>query len=266
MRASHDGVQARSAGLLLDFPVSLGSLPSLILLPPLNLLTAAVAGALLGRRRVGRVLLAVGLAGLVILSLPIVSGSLLRLTELGLQSEPPPGAPPAAIVILSGDQQAARQAGATTWHVGALTLEREAAGAALARRTKLPVLVTGGAIHPWSPTLASLMVDSMDHDFGVPVRWQETRSQDTWDNARDTAAILRGAGITRVFVVTHAWHMRRALVAFRRAGMDPVPAPVLLDDVPQLHASAFLPSMHAWGESYFAIHELIGLAWYEIRP
>jgi uncharacterized SAM-binding protein YcdF (DUF218 family) len=250
----------------LDFVVSLGSLPSLILLPPLNFLTAAVAGALLRRRRGGRVLLAVGLAGLVVLSLPIVSGSLLRLTELGLSAEPPGGATPGAIVILSGDQQAGRQDGAIVWHVGELTLEREAAGAALARRTKLPVLVTGGAIHPWSPTLASLMVDSMGRDFGVPVRWQETKSQDTWENARGTAAILRAAGITRVFVVTHAWHMRRALVAFRRAGLDPVPAPVLLDDVPQVHPYAFLPSVHAWGDSYFAVHELIGLAWYEIRP
>jgi uncharacterized SAM-binding protein YcdF (DUF218 family) len=221
-------------------------------------------------------LLAASLAGLVILSLPIVSGSLLRLTELGLSAGPPPGATPGAIVILSGDQQAARLNGAIAWRVGLLTLEREAAGAALARRTKLPVLVTGGAIHPWSPTLASLMADSMAQDFRVPVRWQETRSQDTWQNARDTAAIMHEAGISRVFVVTQAWHMRRALVAFRRAGLDPVPAPVLLDDVllddvllddvPQFHAFAFLPSVHAWGDSYFALHELIGLAWYEIRP
>ncbi len=247
--------------------MSLGSLPSLLLVPPLNFLVAATGGAIFRRRRIGRIFLAAGLAGLVLMSLPVVSGSLLRLTELGLGAAPPAGAaPPGAIVILSGDLQPARFDGETTWRVGPLTLEREQAGAALARATRLPVLVTGGKIHPWAPTLASLMATSMVQDFGVPVRWQEAESVDTWENARDSAAVLRSAGITRVYVVTQAWHMRRALVAFRRAGLDPVAAPVLLDDVPQLHAFAFLPSVHAWEEGYFALHELIGLAWYEFRP
>lgn len=245
--------------------MSLGSLPSLLLVPPLNFLVAATAGAIYRRRRVGRIFLAVGLAGLVLTSLPVVSGSLLRLTELGLSGPPPTDPLPGAIVILSGDLQAARVGGKTAWRVGPLTLEREQAGAALARGTKLPVLVTGGKIHPWVPTLASLMADSMAQDFAVPVRWQEAESVDTWENARDSAAMLRPAGITRVYVVTHGWHMRRALVAFRRAGLDPVAAPVLLDDVPQLHAFAFLPSVRAWEEGYFALHELIGLAWYEVR-
>ncbi len=247
--------------------VSLGSLPSLVLVPPLNFLVAATAGAIYQRRRAGRIFLAIGLAGLVLMSLPVVSGSLLRLTELGLGAAPSTGDPlPGAIVVLSGDLQPALVGETTTWRVGPLTLERERVGAALARRTKLPVLVTGGKIHPWTPTLAGLMADSMAQDFAVPVRWQEAESVDTWENARDSAAVLRPEGIARVYVVTHAWHMRRALVAFRRAGLDPVAAPVLLDDVPQLHAFAFLPSVHAWEEGYFALHELIGLAWYEIRP
>ncbi len=246
--------------------MSLGSLPSLLLVPPLNFLVAAVGGAIYRRRRAGRIFLAIGLAGLLLMSLPVVSGSLLRLTELGLGATPPSGGPsPGAIVILSGDLQPARLGGKIAWRVGPLTLEREQAGAALARSTKLPVLVTGGKIHPWTPTLASRMAESMAQDFGVPVRWQEAASLDTWENARDSAAMLRPAGITRVYVVTQAWHMRRALVAFRRAGLEPVAAPVLLDDVPQFHAFAFLPSVHAWEEGYFALHELIGLAWYEVR-
>jgi uncharacterized SAM-binding protein YcdF (DUF218 family) len=246
--------------------MSLGSLPSLLLLPPLNLMVAATVGALMGKRRGGRTLLAIGLGGLILLSLPVVSGSLIRLTEIGLGDAPPAGPPPRAIVILSGDEQAGRGGPALSWDVGSLTLEREQQGALLARRTGLPVLVTGGKVHPWAPPLASLMADSLQRDFGVGVRWQEPQSQDTWQNAVDSAAMLRPAGITRVYVVTQAWHMRRSLVAFRRAGLDPVAAPVPLDAVPQFHAFAFLPSVRAWGESYYAVHELIGWAWYALRP
>jgi uncharacterized SAM-binding protein YcdF (DUF218 family) len=246
--------------------LSLGGLPSLLLLPPVNLLVAATAGAVMGRRRGGRSLLTVGLVGLILLSLPIISGSLLRLTELGMSGATPlPSDMPGAIVILSGDQEPARLDGTPAWNVGPLTLEREQAGAVLARATKLPVLVTGGAIHPWSPALADLMGISMERDFGIKVRWQEDASRDTMENARDSAAILLPAGIHRVFVVTQAWHMRRALLAFRRAGLDPVAAPVLLDDVPQWrHAYAFIPSVRAWGESYYAVHELVGWAWYAL--
>jgi len=253
------------SSFLQEPPVSLGSLPTLLLLPPLNMMLAATAGAILGRRRFGRPLLAVGLGGLWLLSLPVVGGSLLRLSEIGLAHPPPPGAKPGAIVILSGDQQPARTATGRVWHVGPLTLEREQAGAALARSTGLPVLVTGGALHDWEPTLASVMAGSMANDFGVTVRWQEPASQDTWENARDSAAILHAAGITSVYLVTHAWHMNRGLLAFRRAGLEAVPVPVLLDDVPDFHPGGFLPSLRGWQESYFAIHELIGWAVYALR-
>ncbi len=244
--------------------MSLGSLPTLLLLPPLNLLLAASAGACLGRRRFGRPLLIGGLGGLWLVSLPIVSGGMLRLLEAGITAAS--GQPVGAIVILSGDQEPVRDGTATAWRVGPLTLEREQAGALLARSTDLPVLVSGGALYPWSPPLASLMADSMARDFGIKVRWQEATSQDTWANARESTAILRPAGISRVYVVTQAWHMRRALLAFRRAGLDPVAAPVLLDAVPHLQPSSFLPSVRGWQDSYFACHELLGLAWYAVRP
>lgn len=251
--------------------MSLGSLPSLAALPPLNMLLLVVGGALLGRRQGGRLLVWVGLAGLVVSSLPVVSGALLAMLELGLPDAAPvgdgsAGAGVGAIVVLSGDQEAIKLGQAVDWRVGQLTLEREQAGAALARVTHLPVLVSGGAVHPWSPPLAGLMADSMARDFGVKVRWQEAASQDTWENARNSAVILRDAGVRRAYVVTQAWHLRRAMLAFRRAGIDAVPAPVLIDAKPDFHAASFIPSVRGWLETYFATHELMGWGWYWVRP
>ena len=234
----------------------------------MNLLVAAGAGAALRRRRAGVLLLWAGLAGLWLFSLPVVSGSLIALLEAGLPSQGSTGSAdaPQAIVILSGDQQRVWDNGRIGWRVGALTLEREAAGAVLARRTHLPVLVSGGSIRDGAPALAEQMALSLSQDFAINVQWRDIESQDTWQNAVQSAAILRPQGIGRVYVVTHAWHMRRALLAFRRAGLQAVPAPVLIDAKPDLSAGAFLPSAKAWQESYWAVHELVGWAWYALHP
>jgi uncharacterized SAM-binding protein YcdF (DUF218 family) len=246
--------------------VSIGSLGALVLVPPVNCLATACLGVALGRRRFGRPLTIIGLAGLVLFSLPIVSGSLIFALETGLNTTPPAADPPQAIVILSGDQTEIRTGLTSAFRVGLLTLEREQAGAALARRTHLPVLVTGGAIHPWSPPLADIMDASMESDFGVKVTWSERASLDTWGNASLSAAILHKAGIHSVYLVTQAWHMKRALLAFRHAGLAVTPAPVAVEAQPVLRASAFVPLAHSWLESYYAMHELIGWAWYAVRP
>ena len=244
----------------------MGAFATLLIIPPMNCLAAACLGAALGRRRFGRPLTILGLAGLVLFALPAVSGSLIGILESGLTAPPAASAAPQAIVILSGDQAEIIAGNARTYRVAALTLEREQAGAALARRTGLPVLVTGGALQPWSPPLAEIMATSMAQDFNVPVKWREQNSLDTWQNATLSAAILHQAGICTVYLVTHAWHMKRALVAFRRAGITAIAAPVAIDTKPNFRAGAFVPGARAWLESYYAMHELIGWAWYAIRP
>ena len=44
---------------------------------------------------------------------------------------------------------------------GFLTLDRLRAGAALHRRTGLPILVTGGSLQPDRPAIATVMADSL---------------------------------------------------------------------------------------------------------
>jgi len=245
--------------------MSLAALPSVVLIPPLNLLAAACAGAILCRHRAGRILLAIGLSGLVLLALPLVAGSLLCGLETGLPLTPDHADPPQAIVILSADETDMLRDGHIAERIGHLTLEREAAGAALARRTSLPVLVTGGRDEPGDPSLAEMMAQSLAQDFAVTPKWAETRSQDTWQNAAYSAAILKAAGIHTVYVVTHAWHERRALIAFRAAGLRAVAAPVPLDAPPRLFFHNVMPHVSGWQESYFALHEWLGLAWYSLR-
>jgi uncharacterized SAM-binding protein YcdF (DUF218 family) len=109
------------------------------------------------------------------------------------------------------------------------------------------------------------MARSLEADFAVPVRWQESTSRDTWENARDSAAILQAAGIRSVFLVTHAWHMRRALIAFRRFGLEARPAPVPFSRLVRLDLGALVPRATSWVDSYETLHEDVGYAWYALR-
>ncbi len=237
----------------------MNAIADILLVPPVNLAMLALAAVLLRRR----LLAAVSLVLLLLLALPGVAGLLLVSLEIGLPA--PAGATPQAIVILSGDVR--HIAGAPDAEdVGALTLERLRGGAALARATHLPILVTGGPIGARDATpVAVLMAHSLADDFATPARWVEPAAHDTFENARLSAVLLHASGISRVYVVTHAWHMRRALIAFAGTGLTVTPAPLAPDALPRLRPSAFVPVVGAWRESYFALHEWIGCAWYALR-
>ena len=99
-------------------------------------------------------------------------------------------------------------------------------------------------------------------EFDAPPRWIENRSATTWENAEFTAAILRGDGVSAAFVVTHGWHVRRSLLAFRRTGLAATAAPTHFTGPARPDFAAFVPSAHAWSQARFALHEWLGLAWY----
>jgi uncharacterized SAM-binding protein YcdF (DUF218 family) len=236
-----------------------------IALPPICFLYLLLAGSLIGGRRIaaGRALSGIGLAGLTILSLPVVADLLLVSLERDLPMTAPADAAPQAIVILGGD--VVRISEPPFARSGHLTLDRLRAGAALQRRTQLPILVTGGIVQDNRPSVAALMANSLSEDFQAPVAWIEDASVDTWENALLSAGILKTRGIRSVYLVTQAWHMRRAVMAFRHAGMIVTAVPTSLDPPFDPIASDFFPHAFAWELSFYALHEWVGCAWYAIR-
>ena len=229
-------------------------------LPPASLAVLALLLFCVGGHRSRRLGILVT-ALLVILAVPTVSGAML----MSLAPPPePPGAPPEAIVILSAD--AVRVAGPDEIDPGPLTFARIRQGAVLARETRLPVLVSGGLVLPKQKiSLAAMMDRSMQRDLGVTVRWDEGESRDTWENAADSAAILRAAGISHIYLVTHPWHMRRALIAFRHFGLDATPAPVRPAVLLPFGVKQLIPRTFAWEDSYLAFHEWVGCLFYALR-
>ncbi|HKU70457.1 MAG TPA: YdcF family protein [Burkholderiales bacterium] len=235
------------------------------LLPPGFIVAALAAAWLFARRRprLARALLGLSLVTLYALSTPIASLELKRLIE------PQPGGPLAdtrgqAIVVLGGGLYfVAPEYGGDT--VSTTTLARVRYAASLHRATGKPVVVTGGTANGDTPE-AVVMKRVLEGEFRVPVKWDERQSRTTLENARLTGELLKGSGIRRIYLVTHAWHMARSTLAFEHFGFEVIPAPTEFATRPkQLTIVDFLPNAGALlGSSQF-VHEVIGIGWYHLR-
>ena len=237
---------------------------SAFLLPPLNLLLLAAAGvALLKHRpRLGKSLVVAALVLLYLVSTPYFSVAALRM----LESAPadPLARPADAIVVLGGGTYFnAPEYGGDT--VNEYTLERLRYAAQLHRKSGKPILVAGGRPLGNATSEAAQMRAALEEGFQVPVVWLEETSDNTFENARYSYPILRKAGVSRIYLVTHAWHVKRAALAFAAAGFEVVPAPTRYATRHRLSVLDFLPQAGALHDSKIFMKEVIGIAWYRLK-
>jgi uncharacterized SAM-binding protein YcdF (DUF218 family) len=236
------------------------------LLPPLDLLLLGAAGVVLWHKRptLARTLVAVSLAMLWLLSTPYVAEGLLHQLEPSPPLIDPKAQRADAIVVLGGGTYfRAPEYGADT--VGEPTLARLRYAARLQRATAKPILVTGGRPAGNGLAEAQQMKMALEQDFNVPVKWTEDASSNTFENARFSYRILSPLGIKHIYLVTHAWHMPRAAMAFRKAGFDVIPAPTAYTTRYRTDLLAFVPNAVALHDSAIFMHEIIGLLWYKLR-
>ena len=245
----------------------------LIALSLLPFLLLALAAIIMPRVRGLRAAGMAAVAMLFVLSTPLVSDGLLSRLEFWGALSPTAlvQSRAQAIVILSADQHMRPEFGG--FGPGALSLERLRYGAYLAKRTNLPVLVSGGDPSDTGVPLADTLASALDVSFGVRAMWRERRSLDTAGNAYESAKILKAQGVTRVLLVTHSWHMRRARLAFERAGLQVTPAPTAAigDPLRNLHSAgdwirSLIPQATSLQASYYFIHEVIGWLVLRITP
>jgi uncharacterized SAM-binding protein YcdF (DUF218 family) len=235
---------------------------SLVLPPGGPILLGLVGLLVLGRwPRTGRWLIGAGLGLLLALSMPVLAYRLAAAAERYPMLDAA-HLPPAEVIVVLGGGLRRSSAAPEGVAPGAVTLERLAYAAELERRTGLPLLLSGGIVD--SPQAeAIVMAHSLSAQFGIEARWLETRSRTTEENARESAALLRSLGLTRVLLVTSADHMRRSVAEFRAAGIEPIPAPAAGGATPPHGARSWLPSANALSTSYSSLYELAGeaVAW-----
>lgn len=241
-----------------------------LLTPPAFIVVVATLGLLLRTRwrYLGSALLWISVTALLVLSLPITGYALLGSLQQSVVAFPNPSDAIAqhadAIVVLGGGRDADEpQYGGDT--VNSRTLERLRYAARLQRATGLPLLVSGGTVYGKRVPEAELMQQTLARDFQVSATWVEDRSRTTAENAAYSSAVLKAAGKKRILLVTQAWHMPRALWAFRHAGLDTIMAPTGFAGGGGRTLLDFLPSSRGLYLSGLALHECLGLAWYRLR-
>ncbi len=242
----------------MDYLLIKGLIKALVL-PPVGLILLGLIGTFVARRRpFGHVLTALSLSALLAMSLPIVAYTLTEMLAAPAPFQPDQPVQAKAIVIPAGGlRENAPEYGGIS--LSALTLERVRYGAALAKRTGLPVLVSGG-IEAKGKVEAEVMRAALVEEFGVVPKWLEPRSKNTRENALFAAQILRPHGIERIALVGHVFDIKRFSAEFERAGFSVIAAPTGLRTPIELSWRDWVPSMRAIEAAHFACYELVANA------
>ena len=246
-----------------------------LLLPPVPLLVLVLIGArlILPRRGLGWLVILLGVA---LLWLSACTGAARMIGQLFLQ---PPAAlsfdrvrelraeaaarKPLAIVVLG----AGSEPFAPEYGVGSLqapSLERLRYGVWLAGQTGAPLAFSGGVgrAQQGSTSEARVAAKIAADEFARPLRWVESESHDTRENAAKTMAMLKPSGIQHVVLVTHGYHMPRALRAFQDAGagIQIEAAPMGLARGLEIPALDWLPSSAGFRDVRQLLREIVALA------
>lgn len=242
------------------------------LFPPGLIIVLGLLGFLLWRRwrMAAKTVIIFAFVILWLLSTPIIAWSLIDILqrqypvlEMDKLSKQNGG----AIVVLGGGEAKAPEYDIKE-AVSDPTLSRLHYSGYLYDKTHLPIVVSGGNPEGLSHAEADLMQKVLRDDFKIPVNLKESKSNNTAEEAKFLLPILKANKIHYIYLVTHAWHMPRSMRVFNQifdqADIKIIPAPmgfVTLDT--QKGLFNYLPSLGALNTSVIAMHEYIGMVWYQ---
>lgn len=175
-----------------------------------------------------------------------------------------PGNPSGDVIILLGSgvyDEAPDLSG-----IGAPSVEmsgRIITAVRLQKKLDIPIVVSGGIVFDGRKAEA-VIVRRFLIDLGLPSDKiiMEDKSRDTIENAKYTLEICRKLNFKKPILVTSAFHMKRAIMSFRKIGVEVLPVPS--------NFRTWKNKRYGW-ESYLpgnfdiantAIHEYLGLIFY----
>ena len=258
----------------MDIEVLINNIVQTILLPPGMNIAMMLTGLIIIQRfyATGKILLMTGFTLLIILSLPVTAQALNGLLEtdpvLDLK-QVKTGKARAIVVLGAGRYSNALEYPENKDSISTTALERLRYAVYLHQKTGLPLLVSGGSPHGRMQSEASIMQDALKNIFALKAKWLDSKSTNTWNNAKFSAEILKKYNIRDIILVTHATHLPRARLAFEHFGFKITAAPLGFKASNHHDISwtvlDFLPSAQAMNNASSALHEYIGYVWYVIR-
>ncbi|MEA3410877.1 MAG: YdcF family protein [Pseudomonadota bacterium] len=242
----------------------------LLVLPPGGPLLLLLLGILIagGWRFLGMAFITLGTAALYLACSPAVSHALVDFMQTRY---PPfndlPGTADAIVVLGAHGEPGGDAYNGGDMNMG-MSLERARYAAKLHRETGLPVVAAGSADDGGGATgQAGWVKRFLSDEFGIRVAWENEGGRNTREIAASTATSLGQKGIGRVLLVTHAYHMPRAIWSFENEGVEVVAAPVgfIRPGVLDEGLFAWVPQASALLVTRLAMHEWLGLHYYRWR-
>ena len=247
---------------------TLQTLLKIWLIPPAINIVVIFTGLLLLRKffKAGVTLIFLSVVSLYLLSTPSVSSHLGHSLEshAALQIEDLPAGENLYIVVAGASHYVnAEEFGGPVPNASGLVRLHYAAD--LHNRTDLPILITGGPIPGHNDSHAEVMADILERVYKIKAQRLETKSRTTLENAFFSAEMLAPEGVKKIILVTQSYHMKRAVLLFKHAGFEVIPAPTQLSDRYDLSNWLFwMPDAGSLQESSRVIYEYIGTGWYRM--
>ena len=202
-------------------------------------------------------------------STPVTSNVLMRAVEGWRVRQVTSDAPNAdAIVVLS---LSIRDVPGKSGAFEVDDFDRFLGGFDLYKAGKAPLLIFPGgwvASRPNLPLMGDVMI-ARAHDFGVPASALSTTSKagNTEQEAEGVAQLLdvgKSPTAPRILLVTSAYHMSRAEMLFRRAGLEVIPFPVDFQTKLGITPRSFIPNGDTLKQTDAALKEIYGRVYYWI--
>ena len=139
--------------------------------------------------------------------------------------------------------------------------ERVVYGLTLARRYNIPFIFSGGGIKYNESKLVKMDMAHLCKNLGCGFKiYFDNKSLDTYQNGYYTNILFKKHGLAKnIYLVTTAYHMKRAVLIFRYFGFEVHPRPIGFAYEGKYIFWDFLPHMDNFYESYKAIHEIFGI-------
>ena len=239
-------------------------LPYLIY-PTTIILVLLIVGLFLKKR----VLLIAATAIFLITSNPLISDQMMSYLEVGQLKKSVDEVQKADVIVVLGGMLTPIQTSKGPdfeW----LDPDRFFGGAELIRADKASQMIFTGGKLPWQKinSTEGEVLAKYAKNFGVdPSLIQITKEvQNTEDEARAVKELLTSKNLNNIILVTSAFHMPRAKRLFEKQGFEVQPYPVDFKvEANTITILDFLPSAFAMKDFEFALRELLGRAYYQIK-
>ncbi|MDQ0192861.1 YdcF family protein [Paenibacillus wynnii] len=132
----------------------------------------------------------------------------------------------------------------------------------LYRSSGLPILISGGKVFSDTGNEAEISRRQLQA-LGIPKKdiFIENQSLNTEQNARLSAEQLKNQGFSEPILVTSGFHLPRAIIEFKHAGLivQPYPTDYWTSKPEKLYVSKFIPSSSGLSLTATALKEYLGI-------